>query len=60
MPGYEDEEIMAGGSFTVGSTIELSCDGPLKPPYTSYMQGGLSYEYGKLGVMHAVDHMLGE
>lgn len=60
MPGYEDEEIMAGGSFTVGSTIELSCDGPLKPPYTSYMQGGLSYEYGKLGVMHAVDYMLSE
>lgn len=59
MPGYEDEEIMAGGTFTVGSTIELSCDGPLKPPYTSYMQGGLSYEYGKLGVMHAVDFMLG-
>lgn len=58
MPGYEDREIMAGGSFTVGSTIELSCDGPLKPPYTVYMQGGLSYEYGKLGVMHAVDYML--
>lgn len=58
MPGYEDEEIMAGGSFTAGSTIELSCDGPLKPPYIAYMQGGLSYEYGKLGVMQALDAML--
>lgn len=58
MPGYEDKEVMAGGSFTSGSTIELSCDGPVKPPYTAFMQGGLSYEYGKLGVMNAVDYML--
>ena len=58
MPGYEDMEVMAGGSFTSGSTIELSCDGPVKPPYTAFMQGGLSYEYGKLGVMNAVDYML--
>ena len=60
MPGYKDPEVMAGGSFTVGSTIELSGDGPLVPPYTIYMQGGLTYEYGKLGVMRAVDYMLSE
>lgn len=58
MPGYEEPEIMAGGSFTAGSTIELSCDGPLTPPYTAFMQGGLSYEYGKLGVLQALDFML--
>lgn len=60
MPGYQDMEIMAGGSFTVGSTIELSGDGPLVPPYTVYMQGGLTYEYGKLGVMRAVETMMKE
>ncbi len=58
MPGYEYKEVMAGGSFTPGSTIELSCDGPLHEPYTAYMQGGLTYEYGKLGVMMAIENML--
>ena len=58
MPGYPHMEIMAGGSFTPGSTIELSCDGPLIPPYTAYMQGGLTYEYGKLGIMIALNNML--
>ena len=58
MPGYEHKEIMAGGTFTPGATIELSCDGPLIPPYTAYMQGGLTYEYGKLGIMIAIDNML--
>ncbi len=58
MPGYEFKEIMAGGSFTPGSTIELSCDGPLHEPYTAYMQGGLTYEYGKLGIMMAINNML--
>lgn len=58
MPGYPHKEIMAGGSFTPGATIELSCDGPLIPPYTAYMQGGLTYEYGKLGIMIAIDNML--
>ena len=53
-PGYPDKEVMAGGSFTPGSTIELSGDGPLKEPYTCYMQGGLTYEYGKLGIMMAL------
>ena len=58
MPGYPNDEIMAAGTFTTGSTIELSCDGPLCPPYTSFIQGGLTYEYGKLGIMKAVDMML--
>lgn len=58
MPGYQHKEIMAGGSFTPGATIELSCDGPLCEPYTAYMQGGLTYEYGKLGIMIAIENML--
>lgn len=58
MPGYEDEEVMAGGSFVSGATIELSCDGPVTPPYTAYMQGGITYDYGKLGIMLAVDKIL--
>lgn len=60
MPGYEHKEVMAGGSFTPGATIELSCDGPVCEPYTAYMQGGLTYEYGKLGIMIAVENMLNE
>ena len=55
MPGYPDDEVMAGGSFISGSTIELSADGPMVAPYTAYMQGGLTYEYGKLGIMIALD-----
>ena len=58
MPGYEHEEIMAAGTFVTGATNELSCDGPVCEPYTAYMQGGLSYDYGKLGVMRALDVML--
>lgn len=58
MPGYPHPEIMAAGTFVTGATNELSCDGPLCPPYTAYMQGGLTYEYGKLGVMRALDMML--
>ena len=57
MPGYPHPEIMAAGTFITGATNELSCDGPLTPPYTAYMQGGLTYDYGKLGVMRAVDEM---
>ncbi len=56
-PGYPHEEIMAGGSFTPGSTIELSADGPLVEPYIAYMQGGLTYEYGKLGIMTALSRI---
>ena len=58
MPGYEDEVIMAAGAFVQGSSIELSADGPIREPYTVYMQGGLTYESGKLGVMMAVSAML--
>ena len=58
MPGYPNKEIMAGGSFTPGSTIELSCDGPLCEPYIAYMQGGLTYDYGKLGVLMAIQNMI--
>ena len=58
MPGYPCEEVMACGTFTQGSTIELSADAPVTEPYTLYMQGGLSYEYGKLGVMQAISKMI--
>ena len=54
MPGYTDQVIMAAGAFTQGSSIELSCDGPIRPPYTAFMQGGLTYKYGKIGVMKAI------
>ena len=47
MPGYQDEVIMAGGTFVEGSTIELSADGPLRPPYSAFIQGGLSYQHVK-------------
>jgi len=58
MPGYQHDEIMADGSFTSGSTIELSSDGPMIEPFTAYMQGGLTYEYGKLGVMIGIQEVL--
>lgn len=58
MPGYDDPVIMAAGSFIQGSSIELSADGPVRPPYDVFMQGGLTYESGKLGIMMAVSAML--
>lgn len=54
MAGYEDEVIMAAGTFVDGGTIELSCDAPIRPPFVAYMQGGLSYYYGKIGVLKAI------
>lgn len=57
MGGYEDKVIMAAGTFTEGSTIELSCDGPIREPYIAYMQGGLTYEYGKMGILKAIQKM---
>ena len=57
MPGYPFDEVMASGSFTQGSTIELSADAPVKEPYTLYMQGGLSIEYGKLSILLALTQM---
>ncbi|MBR0449906.1 MAG: methionine gamma-lyase family protein [Clostridia bacterium] len=58
MPGYTDKVIMAAGAFTQGSSIELSCDGPLREPYTAYLQGGLTYESGKIGVLSAAEEAL--
>lgn len=57
MPGYEDEIIMASGSFTQGSSIEISCDGPLRSPYIAYLQGGLTFEYGKIAVLKAIENI---
>lgn len=58
MPGYADKVIMAAGAFTQGSSIELSCDAPIRPPYIAFMQGGLTYQYGKLGVMRAISQII--
>ena len=58
MPGYDDKIIMASGSFTQGSSIELSCDGPLREPFIAYMQGSLTYPYGKLGLIKALSRLL--
>lgn len=58
MPGYSDKVIMAAGAFTQGSSIELSADGPLRPPYTAFFQGGLTYESGKIGILSAAQKML--
>ncbi len=58
MPGYTDKVIMAAGAFTQGSSIELSADGPLREPYTAYLQGGLTYESGKIGIMSAAEEVL--
>ena len=58
MPGYDDKIIMASGSFTQGSSIELSCDGPLRSPYIAYQQGSISYKYGKIIVERAIKSLL--
>lgn len=58
MPGYDDQIIMASGSFTQGSSIELSCDGPLRPPFIAYQQGSLTYQYGKIAVIHAASTLI--
>ncbi len=57
MPGYQDEVIMAAGTFTQGSSIELSCDGPMREPYIAYLQGSLMYPYGKLAIMKALEYI---
>ena len=57
MPGYDDKVIMAAGAFTQGSSIELSCDGPIRSPYIAYQQGSLTYEYGKLGLISAIERL---
>ena len=58
MPGYEDDVIMAAGTFVQGSSIELSADGPIRPPYEAYVQGGLTYEHVKFAVIHAANQLL--
>lgn len=58
MPGYADKVIMASGSFIQGSSIELSCDGPIRVPYIAFLQGGITYEYGKLGVLKAIQNII--
>ena len=58
MPGYQDQVIMAAGTFVPGASIELSCDGPLRPPYTAYLQGALTYAHGKLALQNALESML--
>ena len=58
MPGYQDQVIMAAGAFTQGSSIELSCDGPIREPYLAYQQGGLTFESGAIGVLKAVDKII--
>ena len=60
MPGYTDKIIMAAGTFIEGATIELSADGPIRPPYVVYMQGGLTYESAKLMVCSAIENMIGD
>ena len=57
MPGYDSKVIMASGSFTSGSSIELSCDGPIREPFIAYMQGGLTYEYGKLALEEVINNL---
>ena len=59
MPGYESEVVMAAGTFIQGASLELSCDGPVREPYLGFLQGGLTYESGKLGVLSALSEMLG-
>lgn len=58
MPGYTDQVIMAAGAFTQGSSIELSCDGPIRPPFIAYQQGSLTYEYGKIAIMKAASNLI--
>jgi cystathionine beta-lyase family protein involved in aluminum resistance len=58
MPGYSDKVIMAAGTFVSGASIELSADGPLRPPYTAFLQGALTYESGRLGVLSAAEEVI--
>ena len=58
MPGYGDKVIMAAGTFVQGASIELSADGPLRPPYTAFFQGGLTFESGRVGVLSAAAQVM--
>ena len=59
MPGYQDQVIMAAGTFVGGSSIELSADSPIRPPYIAYMQGSLTFAHGRLGIMCALERLGG-
>ena len=58
MPGYDDKVVMAAGTFVAGASIELSCDGPMREPYTAYMQGGLTYTHGRIALAEALNRMI--
>ena len=58
MPGYDDPVVMAAGTFVAGASIELSADGPMRPPYTAYMQGGLTFTHGKIALAEVLEHMV--
>lgn len=58
MPGYEDQVVMAAGTFVAGASIELSADGPIRPPYTAFMQGGLTYIHGRIALAEALQRMI--
>ncbi|MDE7287325.1 MAG: methionine gamma-lyase family protein, partial [Lachnospiraceae bacterium] len=58
MPGYDSPVIMAAGAFVSGSSIELSADGPIKPPYAVYFQGGLTWQHGKFGIMNTLQKLV--
>ena len=58
MPGYDSDVIMAAGAFVQGSSIELSADGPIKPPYAVYFQGGLTWQHAKLGILMSLEYMV--
>ena len=60
MPGYSDQVIMASGSFIQGSSIEISCDGPLRFPYIAYLQGSLTYQYGKIAIVNSIWELINE
>jgi cystathionine beta-lyase family protein involved in aluminum resistance len=60
MPGYEDDVIMAAGTFIQGASIELSADGPIRAPYVAYVQGGLTYSHVKIAICTAVDSLLAQ
>jgi cystathionine beta-lyase family protein involved in aluminum resistance len=58
MPGYDSQVIMAAGAFIQGASIELSADGPMKPPYTAYFQGGLTWQHAKFGILMSLQKMV--
>ena len=60
MPGYDSKIIMASGSFTQGSSIEISCDGPIREPFIAYLQGSLTYQYGRIAVLNAIKEIVYE